>query len=61
MNQNAKDEIFKAGPHLGIINLIKPLLAIVPILDLLKIPEAFCFFGIFRGYKMSNVTGTGTM
>ena len=33
IKQNAnKNEIFQAGPHLGIINLIKLLLTILPIL-----------------------------
>ena len=54
-----KKEIFQEGPHLGIINLIKPFLATVPILYPLKIPEAFSFPGVFRGYKMGTLARNG--
>ena len=55
-----KKEIFEAGLHLGIINLIKPFLDTVPILHSLKTPEAFWFSGVFRGYKMGTLARDGS-
>ena len=47
MKQNAnKNEIFWAGPHLAIINLVRPFLAIIPILQPLKTMEAFWLPGV---------------
>ena len=37
------------------INLNKPFLAIIPILQPLTTMEAFWFPGIFRGYKMGTL------
>ena len=42
----------EAGPHLGIINFIKPFWAIALIL-------AFCFPGVFKEYKMVTLATNG--
>ena len=49
LKQHAENE---AGPHLRIINFVKPFRAIALIL-------AFCFPGVFKGYKMVTLATNG--